>query len=130
MNYYDYYTTTTRYNQPLLLLLLLKTSFNGRFGCGLGMVWEPLILGLVIFDLLLSLWLARMLVFSVQAEVSKLNTQIAEAIQGIVAQGIGDFEPPNPIQMAFAELLKSKLSETVQGDPVEILRASDGKFSG
>lgn len=94
------------------------------------MVWEPLILGVVIFDLLLSIWLARMLVFSLQAEVSKLNTQIAEAIQGIMAQGIGDFEPPNPIQMAFAELLKSKLSETVQGDPVEILRASDGKFSG
>jgi len=94
------------------------------------MDWEPIILGVVIFDLLLSIWLARMLVFSVQAEVSKLNNQIAEAIQGILAQGIGDFEPPNPIQAVFADLLKSKLSENLKGDPVDVLRAADGKFSG
>jgi len=94
------------------------------------MDWEPLILGLVIFDILLSIWLARMLVFSVQAAVSGLDGKLAEALQGILAQGIGEFEPPNPIQAVFADLLKSKLSENLKGDPVEVLRAADGKFSG
>ena len=94
------------------------------------MDWEPLILGLVIFDILLSIWLARMLVFSVQAAVSDLDGKLAEALQGILAQGIGEFEPPNPIQAVFADLLKSKLSENLKGDPVEVLRAPDGKFSG
>ena len=94
------------------------------------MDWEPLILGLVIFDILLSIWLARMLVFSVQAAVSDLDGKLAEALQGILAQGIGEFEPPNPIQAVFADLLKSKLSENLKGDPVEVLRAADGKFSG
>jgi len=31
------------------------------------MDWEPLILGLVIFDILLSIWLARMLALTVPA---------------------------------------------------------------
>jgi hypothetical protein len=94
------------------------------------MDWDHLILAVVIFDLLLSIWLARMLVFAVQGEISKLNNQIAEAIQGILAQGIGDFEPPNPIQAVFADLLKSKLSENLKGDPVDVLRDAGGKFSG
>jgi len=99
-------------------------------GSGWGMDWEPLIIGLLIFDLLLSIWLARMVVFAAQAAVSDLDRKLAEALQGIIAQGIGDFEPINPIQAVFADLLKSKLSETVKGDPVEVLRAADGKFSG
>ena len=41
------------------------------------MDWELLIIGLVIFDVLLSIWLFRMLVFSIQAEVSKLDLKIA-----------------------------------------------------
>ncbi len=95
------------------------------------MDWEPLILGLVIFDILLSIWLARMMALTVQATVLQLDTKIAEALQGIIAQGIGDFEPPNPIQMALADLLKSRLAESRgSGEAVEILRASDGKFSG
>ena len=95
-----------------------------------GMDWEPLILGLVIFDILLTIWLARMMVFSAQAAIAKLDSSIAEAITGLVERGIGDFEPPNPIQMALAELLKSRLAESTQGDPVDLLRAADGKFSG
>jgi len=94
------------------------------------MDWEPLIIGLVIFDILLSMWLARMIVFAAQAAISNLDTKIAEALQGVLSQGIGDFEPINPIQAVFADLLKSKLSEKIQGDPVEVLRAADGKFSG
>jgi len=100
-------------------------------GLGWGMDWEPLILGLVIFDILLSIWLARMLALTVQATVSQLDIKIAEALQGIIAQGIGDFEPPNPIQMALADLLKSRLADARgSGEPVELPRASDGRFSG
>jgi len=81
------------------------------------MDWEPLILGLVIFDILLSIWLARMLALTVQATVSQLDIKIAE--------------PPNPIQMALADLLKSRLADARgSGEPVELPRASDGRFSG
>jgi len=94
------------------------------------MDWEPLIIGLLIFDILLSIFLTRMIVFSALEAVSSLDGKIAEALQGVIAQGIGDFEPPNPIQMALADLLKGKLAQTTQADPVEVLRAADGKFSG
>jgi len=94
------------------------------------MDWEPVIIGLLIFDLLLSIWLARMIVFSAQEAFSQLDSKIAEALQGIIAQGIGDFEPINPLQAVFADLLKSKLQETTRATPVEILRDNDGKFSG
>jgi len=94
------------------------------------MDWEPLIIGLLIFVILLNIWLARMVAFSIQAAVSQLDKKLAEALQGIIAQGIGDFEPPNPIQAVFADLLKSKLSENLKGDPVEVLRDNAGKFSG
>ena len=71
-----------------------------------------------------------MVALTIREAVSGLDRKLAEALQGIIAQGIGDFEPPNPIQMALADLLKGKLAQATQADPVEILRASDGKFSG
>jgi len=95
------------------------------------MDWEPLILGVVIFGILLNIWLARMVALTVQATVQDLDVKLAAAIQGIIAQGIGDFEAPNPIQMALADLLKSRLADARgSGEAVEILRASDGKFTG
>ena len=94
------------------------------------MDWEPLILGVLIFGILLNIWLARMVALTIQAAVSGLDHKLAEALQGIIAQGIGDFEPPNPIQVALADLLKGKLAQATQADPVEILRGEDGKFQG
>ena len=92
------------------------------------MDWEPLILAVVIFDLLLSIWLARMLVFSLKSEVAALDAKLAEALRGIIEQGIGDFEPPNPIQIALGELLKSKMQATIETP--ELLRTVEGKFTG
>jgi hypothetical protein len=94
------------------------------------MDWEPLIIGLLIFGILLNIWLARMVAFAIQAAVSDLDKKLAEALQGIIAQGIGDFEPINPIQGAIADLLKSRLAEATQADPIEVLRGNDGKFAG
>ena len=94
------------------------------------MDWEPLIIGLLIFGILLNIWLARMLALTIREVVELLDMKLAAAIQGIVEQGMGNFEPINPIQAVFADLLKSKLSENVKGDPVEVLRAADGKFTG
>lgn len=94
------------------------------------MDWEPLIIGLLIFGILLNIWLARMVAFAIQAAVSDLDSKLAEALQGIIAQGIGDFEPINPIQGAIADLLKSRLAEATQADPIEVLRGNDGKFAG
>ena len=94
------------------------------------MDWEPLILGAVIFGILLNIWLARMVALTIQGAVAGLDRKLAEALQGIIAQGIGDFEPPNPIQVLFADLLKARLADSGNvADPVEILRASDGKFT-
>jgi len=111
-------------------LSLSWEGFRAGLGLGWGMDWEPLILGGVIFGILLNIWLARMVALTIREAVSGLDRKLAEALQGIIAQGIGDFEPPNPIQMALADLLKGKLAQATQADPVEILRASDGKFSG
>jgi len=94
------------------------------------MVWEHLIIGLIIFDALLTIWLARMLVMTVRFELDDLDSKIGLALKSLIEQGIGDFEPPSPIQAALAELLLARVKGGGTGDPIEIVRDAGGKFSG
>jgi len=94
------------------------------------MDYGPLLIALAVFHILLSLWLFRQVVFTLRASVAEIDSAMAAAISELVHQGIeglGDFEPPNPIQQALAELLMNR----VKGGPiaVELERTQDGKFS-
>jgi len=94
------------------------------------MVWDGLIIGLIIFDTLLTIWLARMLSKMVRFELEGLDSKIGAALKALIEQGIGDFEPPSPIQAALAEMLMSRVKAAGPGEPVEIIRDAGGKFSG
>tara|TARA_R100001086_G_scaffold240859_1_gene167369 strand:+ start:418 stop:753 length:336 start_codon:yes stop_codon:yes gene_type:complete len=65
---------------------------------------------------------------TIVGSVNRLDNAIAEAIDSVVGQGIGQFEPPNPIVSILADYVKSQLpSQTAE---VQVLaRDNDGKFS-
>tara|TARA_B100000029_G_C17041666_1_gene766146 strand:- start:271 stop:564 length:294 start_codon:yes stop_codon:yes gene_type:complete len=95
------------------------------------MVWDYLILTMLIFNALLLVMMARMLAKIVQDELLALDAKLASALKQVIENGIGDFEPPNPIQVLLADLLKSKLGEvgSQPSELVEVIRAPDGKFA-
>ncbi len=93
------------------------------------MVWEPLILGVVIFHVLLHLFMVRMLVITIRLELEDLDTKIGAALRSLIESGMGEYEPPSPIQMALAEVLKRNVLGQAGGDPVEVIRDAGGKFA-
>lgn len=64
---------------------------------------------------------------AIVSSVQTLDSAIAEAIQSVVQEGIGNFEPPNPIVGILADYFRANLpSATAE---VQILdRDDDGKF--
>ena len=61
--------------------------------------------------------------------VNQLDGAIAEAISSVVEQGIGNFDPPNPIVSILADYMKSNLNPAVTD--VQVLeRDGSGKFTG
>ncbi|HIA01466.1 MAG TPA: hypothetical protein EYN66_06080 [Myxococcales bacterium] len=93
------------------------------------MDWGLVTLAVVVFHVCLSLFLARMVILSLRLELDELDSQISQAIKAIIEGGLGDFEPPNPIQQAIAELLKTRMLGDGGPEAVQILRGDDGKFS-
>ena len=81
---------------------------------------------LVIFNILVSLWCLRIIVMAVQSGISQLDASMATAIQSVLEGNLGDFEPPNPIQAAIAQMLTNR----IENGPIEMARDSAGKFSG
>ena len=65
---------------------------------------------------------------AVVSSVQQLDGAIAEAISSVVEQGIGTFEPPNPLIGILAEYLQSNLNKPTAEVKV-IERDSDGKFT-
>ena len=88
-------------------------------------------LGLVVVNLLFSLWLLRILSLRLDQTMAELDNRLAQTIQTLVKEGIGNFEPVNPIQAAIAQALSQNLSRTgsTPGEVVEIARDNSGKFS-
>jgi len=93
------------------------------------MDWVSVCVGLVVFHIVLSLWLFRQVIFTLQAVISELDANIGAAVQKIIEGGLGEMEPINPIQQAIAQMLM----KNVEQPTIEAVirdRAPDGKFSG
>jgi len=64
---------------------------------------------------------------SVWSGLDEMDGKIAKALRSLVEQGLGDFEPINPIQQAIAHFITQKVSEA----PIEariVEHGQDGKF--
>ena len=59
----------------------------------------------------------------------ELDSTLAEAIASVVENGLGSFEPPNPIVSILADYMKSNLNPSVT-DVKVIERDRSGKFTG
>lgn len=93
------------------------------------MDWVLVCVGLIAFNIILTVWLFRQLVFTMDHVVGQLDENIGLAIQKLIEGGLGDIEPMNPIQQAIGQMLMNNVNQT----PIEAVirdRAPDGKFSG
>jgi len=76
----------------------------------------------------------RVLTLELHKAISQIDSMMAQAIQGLVEKGLGDFEPINPIQAAIANMLTQNLQKSASGATasvidVEVVRDNAGKFS-
>ena len=91
----------------------------------LGVLNVLCLLSIVILGLWLRIELANML--------ELLDERLALALKGtidrLIEGGIGEFEAPNPIQGAIAQLIQSMAAQKMNTiDAVVTQRAPDGKF--
>jgi hypothetical protein len=78
---------------------------------------------------LLMIWCFSRLVALIEQQLVDLDGNVALAIKSLIEQGIGDFEPINPVQSAIAQFITTRMSGQTEGVLTEIPRAMDGKFS-
>ena len=64
---------------------------------------------------------------AVVSSIQSLDGAIAEAITSVVEQGIGNFEPPNPLISILADYMKSNLSAGT-AEVTVLDRSEEGKF--
>jgi hypothetical protein len=95
---------------------------------------ELLILGVLNVICLLSivslgLWLRIELANMLELLDERLAMALKSTIDRLMDGGIGDFEPPNPIQGAIAQLIQGMAAQKMNTiDAVVTQRAPDGKF--
>jgi len=92
------------------------------------MDWVTVCVGLVVFHIVLSLWLFRQVIFTLQAIIGDLDENIGVAIKSLIEGGLGEIEQINPIQQAIAQMLM----KNVESPTIEAVirdRGADGKFS-
>ena len=92
------------------------------------MNWE-IVAVLVILNMLLTVWSGARMGALLQQAIGELDGNIAAAIKALVEQGIGDFEPINPVQAAIAQFITTRMSDPTESTLTEIPRSMDGKFS-
>ena len=91
----------------------------------LGVLNVLCLLSIVILGLWLRIELANMLELLDERLALALKSTIDRMLEG----GIGDFEPPNPIQGAIAQLIQGIAAQKMNTiDAVVTQRAPDGKF--
>ena len=91
----------------------------------LGALSVLTLLSIVILGLWLRIELANMLELLDERLALALKSTIDRLMEG----GIGDFEPPNPIQGAIAQLIQGMAAQKMNTiDAVVTQRAPDGKF--
>jgi len=103
-------------------------------GCT-GMVGlEIIILGVlmvisILSTIALGLWLRIELANMLELLDERLAMALKSTIDRLMDGGIGDFEPPNPIQGAIAQLIQGMAAQKMNTiDAVVTQRAPDGKF--
>jgi len=95
---------------------------------------ELLILGVLNVICILSivslgLWLRIELANMLELLDERLAMALKSTIDRLMDGGIGDFEPPNPIQGAIAHLIQGMAAQMMNTiDAVVTQRAPDGKF--
>ena len=95
---------------------------------------ELLILGVLNVICILSivslgLWLRIELANMLELLDERLAMALKSTIDRLMDGGIGDFEPPNPIQAALAQLIQGMAAQKMNTiDAVVTQRAPDGKF--
>ena len=91
----------------------------------LGVLSVLTLLSIVVLALWLRIELANMLELLDERLALALKSTIDRLLDG----GIGDFEPPNPIQGAIAQLIQGMAAQKLNTiDAVVTQRAPDGKF--
>ena len=91
----------------------------------LGALSVLTLLSIVILGLWLRIELANMLELLDERLALALKSTIDRLLDG----GIGDFEPPNPIQGAIAQLIQGMAAQKMNTiDAVVTQRAPDGQF--
>ena len=91
----------------------------------LGVLSVLTLLSIVVLALWLRIELANMLELLDERLALALKSTIDRLLEG----GIGDFEPPNPIQGAIAQLIQGMAAQKLNTiDAVVTQRAPDGKF--
>ena len=95
---------------------------------------ELLILGVLNVICILSivslgLWLRIELANMLELLDERLAMALKSTIDRLMDGGIGDFEPPNPIQGAIAQLIQGMAAQKMNTiDAVVTQRGADGKF--
>ena len=91
----------------------------------LGVLSVLTLLSIVVLGLWMRIELANML----EQLDERLALALKSTIDRLVEGGIGDFEPPNPIQGAIAQLIQGMAAQKMNTiDAVVTQRAPDGKF--
>jgi len=65
---------------------------------------------------------------AIEGSMEELDHKLAATIQNLVQEGLGGFEPPNPIQAAIAQMLVNRVPGGSAG-AAEIIRSETGKFT-
>jgi len=75
---------------------------------------------IILIQTLILLWGGRQIIAIVGQGLSQLDGNIAEAMRQLLEQGLGDFEPPNPILQAIAaRLAQPPPTELVEVRPTD-----------
>lgn len=80
---------------------------------------------LLLFQTAFIVWGGRQVVSMMRQGLTQLDANIAAALKKIIEEGIGDFEPPNPILQAIA----SRLSQNPALEVLEVREQDEtGRF--
>lgn len=113
--------------------------FNGGYEVGLGMNFvEIAILALLVANLILQVIIARGSARNTAQGVQYLDQNLAQALKQILEQlpealqelagSVQAQEPPNPIQMMIAEMLKQRMNPTLEVTEIQPQDPGTGRF--
>tara|TARA_B100000029_G_scaffold469127_1_gene506744 strand:+ start:2361 stop:2663 length:303 start_codon:yes stop_codon:yes gene_type:complete len=90
-----------------------------------------LLSGLMAINLVILLVIIRMSKIYLDEAISELDGRLAMALQSVMDNiGMGDFEPPNPVQAAIGQLIQSWATQQMNTIPATVIdRESNGQFS-